>query len=144
MRGRLDIARLLAAAEELAQFGAWGFDLHTLESVWSEGMCRLHGTRPANGRAGIETLLRVSHEDDRERIRSVIELAIAEPERIPERGLAVEYRVGRDDGAIRRLRMRFRVEHDSRGAPATLVGAVQDVTDRRLADAELQAHYALG
>ena len=78
MRGRLETSRLLAAAEELAQSGAWGLDLETDESVWSEGMCRIHGARPANGKAGVETLLRSAHEDDRDRLRSVIERAIAE------------------------------------------------------------------
>jgi DNA-binding CsgD family transcriptional regulator len=136
--------RLLAAAEELAQLGTWGFDLQTLGTVWSEGMRRIHGVGPAIKDPGIETLLRQVHTDDRARIRAVLEQAIAEPERLPATGAAVEYRIVRPDGSVRRINLRFRIDRDSHGAPGALIGAAQDVTDRRLVEGELQAHYAVG
>lgn len=144
MRGRLDMPRLLAAAEELAQLGVWGFDLQTFATVWSDGMCRIHGVRPTIETPGVETLLRQAHPGDSERIRAVMELAIAEPESVPEGGVTIEYRIKGADGGVRRVQLRCRIERDSQGAPGALVGVAQDVTDRRVVEAELQAHYALG
>lgn len=59
--------------------------------------------------------------------------------------LDVEYRIVRpSDGAVRWICRRGAFEHDESGAVVRMVGTVQDVTDRRVANDRLTALLALG
>ena len=70
------------------------------------------------------------HEDDRDRMRSAFEGAVA-------RGdgeLREECRIVRPDGSIRWVAVRCRIERDPNDAPLRAVGLVADVTDRKVAE----------
>lgn len=137
-----DIRRLFAAAEEFSQLGSWEQDLQSGETVWSDGMYRILGLEPDATPRSLELILDVVHPDDRARARAMLEMVSAAPESIPEEGLTTELRLKRHDGSVRELRMRGHVEYEGADA-AYWVGIVQDVTDQRLTERELQAHYAV-
>ena len=127
--------RLLGEAEELAELGSWSLELDTREVVWSDGMYRIHGLEPGEREASMELLMEHMHPDDRDRINAILDA----PEDAPPEGLTAEYRAVRPDGSVREVRARGRVLED----PDRWVGAAQDVTEQRLTERELQAHYAL-
>ena len=65
------------------------------------------------------------------------------PEEVPERGLEIELRMVRADGSVRELRAMGRVESDGGRRPVRWIGSVLDVTEQRLSERELRAHYSV-
>jgi DNA-binding CsgD family transcriptional regulator len=135
------MARLLAAAEELALLGSWELDLRSGERLWSEGLFRILGVSDRAPETMTEMLAYV-HPDDRGRIGLVMADVAERPETVPETGLELALRLVRADGAVRDVRAVGRIEHDEQG-PARWLGALQDVTEQRLTERELHAHHAV-
>jgi DNA-binding NarL/FixJ family response regulator len=106
-------------------------------------MYRIHGLEPEAEMPGIDMLLARTHPDDRKRLGSLLASVVENPADVPEDGLVAEYRALRPDGSAREVRFHGRVEPDDEGKPARWIGAAQDVTDQRLTERELQAHYAV-
>jgi PAS domain S-box-containing protein len=134
---------VLTFAETLAHMGSWELDLRTRLAFWSDGMYRINGIEPHEIEPSIEALLRLAHPDDRLRLAELLRRVIEYPDEIPATGVTIEYRIVRADGSVREIRALGRVEPDSGGQPAVWVGSAQDVTDERLTERELMAHYAL-
>ena len=134
--------RLLAVAEELAGMGTWELDLSSREVVWSEGMYRILGLPPAGeGIVEAEVFERV-HPEDRERMERLMAEVAERPEAVPQAGIEHTVRMVRADGSVRELRALGRIERDDE-EPARWIGSVQDVTEQRLSERELRAHYAV-
>ncbi|HWM08991.1 MAG TPA: PAS domain S-box protein [Solirubrobacteraceae bacterium] len=142
-RRRHQMQRLLEASERLACMGSWGLELPGLQAVWSDGMYAMYGLEPGAADPGIDMLLDLTHPEDRAAVAAVLDDVVAHPERIPEEGVALDYRIVRRDGTVRVVSAHGRVERDEDGRPARWVGSAQDVTDQRLSERELQAHYAV-
>lgn len=139
MKGMADWReRLLSAAEELAQLGGWQMDLETGEAVWSDQLYLLHGLEPGAEKPGVEMLLGFVHPEDRGRVASLLEDVVSRPERIPAEGVDIDYRALLRDGSVREMHARGRLEEGR-----WWLGTVQDVTRERMAERELQAHYAV-
>ncbi|MEA2329915.1 MAG: hypothetical protein QOH58_53 [Thermoleophilaceae bacterium] len=134
---------LLATAEELALMGSWELDLRTDEAIWSDGMYRIQGFEPGEVSPSIGMYLELIHEEDRERVTHLLTTVAKRPERLLGREVSMEYRSVRPDGAVRDIRVRGRVEADVAGKPLRWVGMAQDVTDQRVTERELHAHYAV-
>jgi PAS domain S-box-containing protein len=135
--------QLLAEAEALAQMGSWALDLQTGEATWSEGMYRIYGLESSAVEPSVELVVEMTYPEDRERIRDLLRTAVERPDDVPGTGLTFEYRLVRRDGSVRDVRAHGRVEHDAAGKPLRWVGAGHDVTDERLTERELVAHYAV-
>ena len=140
---RSELRRLLEASEQLAHMGSWALDLDTPKAVWSEGMYAIHGLEPDSVEPGVAMLLDRTHAEDREALAALLDDVVADPEQIPREGVALEYRAVLPDGTVRVVRAHGRVERDADGRPVRWVGSAQDVTDERLSERELQAHYAV-
>jgi DNA-binding CsgD family transcriptional regulator/PAS domain-containing protein len=136
--------RLLADAEQLASLGSWTLDLATLDASWSDGLYRIHGLAPQSAPAGIDLLLDRVSPEDRPRVSDLLESIVQRPGAVPRAGIDVEYRTVRTDGSVRQLRALGRVERDEEDRPTRWVGAAQDVTEQRVTERELHAHYAVG
>jgi PAS domain S-box-containing protein len=134
---------LLAEAERLAGIGSWDLDLRTGEGMWSDEAFRLRGLEPGEVVPDVDLVLALVHPEDRERVSQVLALVAEDPESVPADGLTLDYRIQRTDGEVREVRAHGRVERDADGEPARWVGFVQDMTEERLTERELQAHYAV-
>ncbi|MDX6700427.1 MAG: two-component system, cell cycle sensor histidine kinase and response regulator CckA [Baekduia sp.] len=139
-----EMERLLADAERLALLGSWAMDLHTGEAAWSDGLYRIHGLEPKSAPGSLELLLSCVHAEDRASVTELLGIVTERPEDIPAEGIDAEYRVAQPDGSLRDIRAIGRVERDATGEPARWVGAAQDITELRLSERELDAHYAVG
>jgi PAS domain S-box-containing protein len=136
------MARLLAAAEALALMGSWELDLRSGETLWSEGLYRILGRSHSEPAQTVAQVLEYVHPDDRERMGRMLTDVAERTETVPEAGLELVVRLIREDGAVREVRAVGRLEHDEQG-PARWLGALQDVTEQRLTERELRAHYAV-
>jgi PAS domain S-box-containing protein len=136
-------APLLALAEELARMGSWEFDLGSREVVWSAGMYRILGLPSSReGRSEAEVFEHV-HPEDRERMARLLADVAERPEVVPETGIEHSVRMVRADGSVRELRALGRLERAGDAGPVRWIGSVQDVTEQRLSERELRAHYSV-
>ena len=122
--------------------GSWVLDLGTRQIVWSEGMHRILGLPPRNAARTEAEAFEHVHPEDRERMERLLAEVMAHPEAVPKEGIEHAVRMLRSDGSVRELRAVGRVDHDA-AEPARWIGSVQDVTEQRLSERELRAHYGV-
>lgn len=124
--------RLLERSQELANLGSWEWDI--VRDTWhfSEQWKTLHGL--SDNDVGTEKLLELAHPDD----APDIEKAFTDAR---ERGdtYDIEHRIVRaDDKKIRHIRALGEAEFDQvTGRPVRMVGATQDITERKQAEEDL-------
>jgi PAS domain S-box-containing protein len=128
--------RRLALAQDVAGIGVFDWNLATGEAWWSEGFRKNWGLDPST-QPDRELLFSMVHPDDRERLRSSNDDALA-------RGgfYEADYRIIRPDGQVRRLSARWDVVLDDEGKPCRVLGVSQDVTDAHAAQAALKESEA--
>jgi CheY-like chemotaxis protein len=78
----------LRVAVEAADLGMWDWDIGNDRVAWSDAVYRLHGLAPGAFGGSVADFARLIHDDDRERVRTLIERSLAED--VP---YAVEFRV---------------------------------------------------
>jgi PAS domain S-box-containing protein len=127
----------LAEAQRIALYGSWEWDILTNKERWSEGMYLLLGLKPGKTGPTLETFLDFVHPDDRDGLILAGERAQEE-----KNALQYEYRAIRADGALRIFQSRAEVIRDANGKALKMVGATQDVTDRKQAEEELRVSEA--
>ncbi len=122
----------LEEAQAIARVGSWAAVMEADEVRWSRECYRIFGV-PDGTVVTTEGFAALVHPADREEVRRLALDAI-------ERGAPydVEYRVEARDGGLRWIHQRAVVERDAVGR-ATLVGTVQDVTERRRGEDRLRA-----
>ncbi len=128
----------LAATEEIANLGGHTLDLRSDRLTLSFGFRRIHGLSPDQP-FDLGQLREIIHPEDRERVSGVFAAAAG--------GCApyeAEFRIRRvSDGDVRWVNVHGGVILDQNGAPATLYGLTQDVTERRRAEEALRRSEAL-
>jgi PAS domain S-box-containing protein len=125
----------LAEAQRLARIGSWELDLATNEATWSEEMYRILEVDPSRKTGLLETLLSRVHPEDQQRTAGYFEHALGA--RHPLEDTA---RLAMPDGHIKHVRLRatrMGGETEAPGTGTTIVGTIEDVTDRKLADIAL-------
>ena len=123
----------LQIAVQAARLGAWRWDIATDElrvsALWRE----IFAVGPDAPMDNATRIGRV-HPEDRDYARLALNSAITE-----RADYAAEYRILRPSGEIRWVTARGRVFYGSDGKPDHLVGTVQDITESKEREAELDA-----
>ncbi len=124
----------LARAQRVAAIGSWELSLAAGKIHWSDETYRIFGVardafEPTLG--GLEAFVL---EEDLGRVREPIRRAKAGHAPEPS-AISVDYRIRRQDGAIRMLRREGEPVFGAAGNLVALIGTVQDVTDARAAEA---------
>jgi PAS domain S-box-containing protein len=125
--------RRLAQSQRLASLGDWRSDVDDPRDRWSDEMYRILGLDPATTPPSLETFIACMHPDDRADF-------LADDQRALREGIGFERdsRLLRPDGSIRHIYSRTRVLRDGAGRIRGLYGTMQDITDRKRAEAELR------
>ncbi len=125
-------ARLLRAQKQ-ARLAYWTEELKSQEIQWSKGSGWVFG-RPDSDLPPYEAkFIELVHPDDRERIRRNYDRV--------RNGLdnySIEYRLLHPDGTIVWVQELGKVEQDSSGRRVTFDGTLQDITERRALEEQLQ------
>jgi PAS domain S-box-containing protein len=108
--------------EALAHVGRWLWDVGTDAVQWSDELHRMHGVDPLEFEGTLAAHLSVVHDDDRERVRLLMEDAVANGQPFED-----EYRVA-EDTATRWFAMRAEPAVGSSGDVVGLRGVSQDIT----------------
>ena len=123
----------LARAHKVAGIGSFERDLVTGRLEWSDEFLKIWGLeqRPSHGTAAL--LLSLVHPEDREKFMDGRDAALDR-----RRNLPLDFRIVRPDGQERVLHREYGVMFDEGGKPTRMFGTVQDVTERKLAELEIQ------
>jgi PAS domain S-box-containing protein len=121
----------LATAQRIAKLGSWDFDIATRRLRWSAQVFEMLGYDTAFEPTFDDYLAHV-HPDDRDRLSRARQQALDGGPPV-----AIEYRVVPRRGAPIIVRTAGEVRRDDAGRPLGLTGTVQDITERRAADAAL-------
>lgn len=123
----------LRRSQAFANIGTWDWNIQTGELYWSERIPPLFGYPEGQLETSYENFLKAVHPDDRETVTAAIKASINE-----DAPYDIEHRVVWPDGAVRWLHERGAVVRDAKGAPLQMLGLVQDITDRIVAEARLR------
>ena len=111
--------------------GFWEWDIVTGRLDWSEAIYRQHRLDMVSPAPDFDDYLETIHPDDVERFREAVDTAIANGS-----DLDIEFRLCWPDGTVHWTRGAGRVFRDEAGRPVRMLGTGQDITERRLVEAE--------
>jgi PAS domain S-box-containing protein len=124
---------LLGEAQRVAHIGTWEYELAKGTMLWSDELYRLYGLDPSDGPPSLDATNAMILEEDRESVARALEQS-----RETGQPFSTEYRIRRADGSVRVLVADGSVTSSGPGGAERMVGLVQDVTERRAAEAEHQ------
>lgn len=128
--------RMLVMAESVAKLGHWRVDTLAGEHFWSEEVYRIHGL-PLEWRPSFDNTLDTYHPDDRERIRGIVDDAVAHA-----RSYSFRARIVQPGGRIVHVFLRGEIDRDDAGGLKGMFGIVQDVSEQAEAEALLRDREA--
>lgn len=123
----------LARAEELAQTGAWTFDLASGAISCSAGLRRLFGLASDDRLHASQDLLELFPAEQREGLRKTFASMVRE-----KRAFRHERQIVRADGEQRVLLFHGEPHVDDAGAVASFIGFAQDITQRKRNEARME------
>jgi PAS domain S-box-containing protein len=128
----------LQEAQSAAHLGSWTFDLATGKLEWSHELWRVLGLEPSPAERTLDDFIHFVHPDDREFFLQL-------KTRIQARDLESfqrEHRILLTSGELRHGLTTGRVRKDSAGHIHGLIVTLQDMTDRKKIEEELQKEQA--
>lgn len=126
----------MAEAQAIAHMGHWIMDNQTQMLSCSDEFYRLHGHPPQSFPPDIHAFVRQIHPGDRERIKDVLN-------HLDEKPHSEDYRIIRPDGQIRYMRGTITPFYSGGRQIERIFGITMDITERKLAEIELQASQEL-
>jgi diguanylate cyclase (GGDEF)-like protein len=126
----------LRHAQEIAHLGIWAADMHTgIVETTSPETFRIFHLSEDSKPIRLDDLFQHIHPDDLERVRGSIDRAL----HVPGARYDCEYRVlGTGAGGVRHVHSLADTAPGADGKPARIVGVIQDVTEVRRAQQEIQ------
>jgi len=128
--------RLLERAESTGHLGAYRFEFETGRTTWSPEMFVLWGVDPSEFDGDVTQIVQDRiHPDDLARVLERRDAVVETRAPAPAKR---EYRLVLPDGTVRFIENDSETEYDASGAAVASLGYCLDVTDRRLAERELE------
>jgi PAS domain S-box-containing protein len=128
----------LSEAQKLAQLGYWTWDVATGAVAWSDTVFEIFQLDPRSFTPHIDSILSLSPwPEDHQRDTELIRKAMASREK----GY-YEQRFLRPDGSVGYYQSTFQGKYDASGKLVTVVGTVLDITERKQAQAKIEAQLA--
>ena len=121
--------RMLDQAQQVAHIGSWEWDIASNKVTWSTELYRIYGVTAEQHAATFQAYLALVHPQDRMRVRQIIEQACRDLQ-----PFEFEERIVCPDGAERTLLSRGTVDVDEAGRAVRMLGACQDITERKRAE----------
>jgi len=128
------ITNWVLRAQEIAHMGIWDQDPISDELWWSDETFRILGLDSQAISPSFDEFLQVVHPDDRPLIVKQTELAL----KSVDNPYTVDYRIIRPDKSERIVHEEALIERDEKGTPIKITGIIQDITDKKKMEAQLQ------
>jgi diguanylate cyclase (GGDEF)-like protein/PAS domain S-box-containing protein len=128
----------LATAHRIAGLGSWEWDLESGELRWSDEICRASGVARETFSPDPEDLRERVHPEDLETLTEARKGALRD-----KKPYSIDFRILRPDGTTRFLHEQAEIVLDEAGRPVRMAGTVQDITERKLNEEQIQflAYY---
>ncbi|AAM03995.1 TPA: PAS domain S-box protein [Methanosarcina acetivorans] len=123
----------LAEAQRMAHIGNWDWELINGGGYWSDELYRIFGRSPQKSAPSYDELLNYIHPDDRDYVDKSIRNGLKEE---PKGG--IDYRIILADGEERTVHSQAEIIFDEQKNPVRVKGIVQDITERKRIEAELE------
>lgn len=124
----------LKQAQSVANVGSWSLDLDADHLMWSDEIFNIFGIDPDGFGASLSAFLDTVHPDDLEMVQEKYQGSIS-----CKYGYDIEHRIIRkDNGEVRWVHERCIHQRNSDGKVIRSDGTVQDITDRKQAQLEVQ------
>lgn len=128
-----DMATRLSLATQAAAIGVWDWDLRSGLTTWDDRMFAIYGL-PTQVPMPLSVWQNAVHPDDAAKIAEAVAAGIAG------RTISgIEFRIVRPDGEIRWVSASAGILPDDKGHAARMVGTSIDISERKAAEAGLQA-----
>jgi PAS domain S-box-containing protein len=133
---------LLKQAETMTNLGAWELQFISPDGSgdilsWSDQVFKIFGYPPGSFKVTNELFFEHVHPDDRQKISEALKKAINE------RSIyTVEHRIRRADGVMRIVIEHAEIIFDVHAKPVKVIGSIQDITERKLAEEKLMRALA--
>ena len=124
---------MLARTERIAQVGSWEWEVATDTVTWSDELFRILQRDPAAGALSYAEHPSLYPAEDIQRLSTAVEDALQQGTPYD-----LELRLIRMDGATRICLTHGEAERDQDGRITRLIGSVQDITERKQAEAVLR------
>ena len=118
--------RRLRLSQQFANIGTWEWQIQTGELWWSERIAPMFGGEQSEMETSYENFITAVHSDDRRKVETAIQQCI-ESSGVYE----VSHRVVWPNGEVRWLLEKGNVVRDKSGLPLSMLGAVQDITQKK-------------
>lgn len=125
------ITKNLAEAQEIANLGSWKYEINGGDEYWSDYAFNLFGQKQEESKASYKTFLSIVQDEDLETVESAFD-KVSNTGEIQ----AIECKINHPDG-MKWLFNRVQPVHDEDGKLVSIVGTSQDITQQKLAEAEL-------
>ena len=123
----------LLHAQRIARIGNWDWNIVLDELYWSAQVFHLLGLDPQESEVTYKGFLKSVHPEDRERVHEAVLAAVAR-----NAPYNLDHRVLWPDGTVRWMHEQGEVVRDAEGRGLKMSGTVQDITERKLAEAEIR------
>ena len=124
----------LEEAQRVAHIGHYEWNLVANRVTWSAELYRIYGLPPREESIDMTIVREMMHPDDRERVFRTVEDVVRSGV-----NASVEHRVVCPTGEVRTVHAIGTVKRDASGRGHAIFGTVQDITDRKRAEAEREA-----
>lgn len=128
-----DIRSRMEAALSAGAIGTWSWDVQADAFYGDASLVRIFGVDTEHVSGGkIANIMETIHPEDRERVSSLIEMALASGD-----SYEADYRVAQPDETYKWVTARGKIERNQMGGPVRFPGVVIDITDRKRAEKNL-------
>lgn len=123
----------LNKAQALVHVGNWDVVFASGKVTWSAENYRIFGRTPQEPVDTFEAFLELVHPDDRHLVEESLDKTIHR-----KASLDIEHRIIRPDGSQRMVHVLGDVTYDQEGKPLSMLGTVQDITERKETQDQLE------
>lgn len=125
----------LEKAAEVAKLGYWISELKENESKldWSTGTMKIFGLENDNFDRNLNTFFKMVHPDD---LDYVVKSSVNAIQAVDDYN--IDHRIMLADGSVKWVHQHAEITVDNNGKPLLMVGVIQDITDRKQEEKELQ------
>lgn len=123
----------LTEAQRIAHIGSWELNLRENRLTWSDEIFRIFEIDPQRFDASYDAFLALVHPEDRDTVHRVYQESLTR--RQP---YSLVHRLLMPDGRIKFVREQCETRYDADGRPIRSIGTVQDITEQKRAEGELQ------
>ena len=128
----------LSDAQKLAGLGYWEWNIRSGEVIWSDEVYRIFQLDPATFTPQIDSVMQLSPWPEYRNRHLELLQRVNDASDANGKG-SYDQKFLRPDGSIGYYHSTFKGEFDTHGTPVAMQGTVMDITERKIAESELQS-----